>query len=261
MQDAAVKTVDRVAAILRALSARGSAGLPLTELADSAGLSRPTAHRLLGALSEVGFAFQDLATRRYRLGAGAAEIGRHAWQQHVAALVQPALERLAALTGDTVFASVQEGGAAVCVARAVGEYPIRTLTLNVGDRRPLGVGAGSLALFAALPEAEVARILARNADWLAAFPGFGAEALPALVARTRAEGHAWNEGRIVAAMNAVGVALPAGLGRSPVALSLAAIRDRMGPERRPELVRALRAEAERLRDIMGETGLRQEDAA
>ena len=110
VQDAAVKTVDRVAAILRALAdTHSGSGLPLAEVAAEAGLAKPTAHRLLGALTNVGFTFQDLDSRRYRLGAGATALGRAAQRQDLAALAEPALSRIAEATGDTAFASVIEG--------------------------------------------------------------------------------------------------------------------------------------------------------
>lgn len=241
MQDSTVKTVDRVAAILRALGG-AEAGLQLADIAERTRLAKPTAHRLLAALAEVGFAFQDLGSRRYRLGAGAAAIGRSAVRQHVAGVVQPALDRLAQATGDTAFASVNEGTAAICVARAVGPYPIRTLTLEIGDRRPLGVGAGSLALLSCLPDEEIARAIRLNVGWLASYPGFDDAELHALVARTRRDGYALNEGRIVAAMGAIAVVVRDRAGGPFVALSLAAIRERMAPDRLPDLAALLRQE-------------------
>lgn len=246
MQDGAVKTVDRVAAILRVLAQATGPGLALADLASEAGLSKPTAHRLLGALADVGFAFQDLASRRYRLGTGAAALGRVAHRQDVAALAGPALARIADETGDTAFASVIEGPAAICVARAVGAFPIRTLTLDIGSRRPLGIGAGSLALLAGLPDDEAARATSLNAGWLRDFPGFAASDISVLVARTRRDGFSLNEGRIVDAMCAVGVSVHDADGRPLLALSLAAIRDRMARERLPDLVALLRREAARL---------------
>ncbi len=250
MADNAVKTVDRVAAILQALAdTRSGNGLPLAELASETGLSKPTAHRLLGALGNVGFTYQELESRRYRLGSGAAALGRAAHRQDLSALATPALSRLAEATGDTAFASVVEGSASVCVARAVGSFPIRTLTLEVGSRRPLGVGAGSLALLAALSDAEVERSIALNRNWLTDFAGFAPEELPGLVARTRRDGHALNEGRIVEAMSAIAFAARDAAGRPFLALSLAAIRDRMGDARLPELVRLLHEEARRLEEL------------
>jgi DNA-binding IclR family transcriptional regulator len=118
----------------------------------------------------------------------------------VAALARPALDRIADAAGDTAFASVREGPTAVRVARAVGAFPIKTLALGVGDRRPLGVGAGSLALLSGLDDGAVRRAIGANAHGLRGYPGFGAAELPALVERTRRDGYALNEGRLVAVL-------------------------------------------------------------
>jgi DNA-binding IclR family transcriptional regulator len=246
LQDLAVKTVDRVAAILRVLAEHGPGGIGITDIADATQLSKGTVHRLLGALVNVGFAYQQLPARNYRLGSGAISLGSSALHDHAASIMQPALERLAEATGDTVFGSVREGAAAICVARAVGSFPVRTLTLDIGDRRPLGVGAGSLALLAALPDETIASVNDRNAAWLRDYRGFDAAELIRLVARTRRSGYSLNEGRIVPAMNAVGIVVRDAMGQPFAALSVAAIKDRMGKERLRELVELLRREAEAL---------------
>jgi DNA-binding IclR family transcriptional regulator len=246
MPETAVKTVDRIAALLRVLAGHGADGVSLSDAARATGFGNATTHRLLTALADVGFAFQDLRTKHYRLGAVVATLGRAALQQDVAAMADGALTRLAAATGDTVFASVREGLAAICIGRAIGQFPIRTLTLDVGDRRPLGVGAGSLALLAALSDTEIAQVLERNAVWLKDFDGFTADALGRLVEQARSRGYAFNDGLIVPAMNAIAVPVRDTDGRPLFALSLAAIRDRMGPDRLGTLVEQLKNEAAEL---------------
>ena len=72
--------------------------------------------------------------------------------------------KLAEQTQDTVYLSERRGLEAVCTARALGDYPIKALTLDVGIRRPLGVGAGGLAILCALPEAEADEIIEANAS-------------------------------------------------------------------------------------------------
>ena len=246
MQDPAVKTVDRVASILRIVATHGPQGAGVTQISDATGLSKGTVHRLLGALTSVGFVYQQLPARRYRLGAGAIALGGSALHDHAAAIMQPALARLARATGDTVFASVREGPAAICVARAVGDFPVRTLTLDIGDRRPLGVGAGSLALFAALSNEAIACVLKQNARWLEDYRSFDVKELKALVDRTRRAGYSLNEGRIVPAMNAIGVVVRDSRAEPFASLSIAAIKDRMGKDRVRELLRLLREEARAL---------------
>ena len=65
----------------------------------------------------------------------------------------------AARSGDTSFLSVRRDAFAVCLHREEGAYPIRTHALEVGDRHPLGVGGGSLAILATLSDAEIERVL------------------------------------------------------------------------------------------------------
>jgi DNA-binding IclR family transcriptional regulator len=171
----------------------------------------------------------------YRAGASAARVS---------------LIRLAGKSGDTAFASVNEGTAAICVAREVGEFPIRTLTLSVGDRRPLGVGAGSLALLAALADDVIDKTLMRNEAWLKDFQGFSAGRLRRLVERTRKDGFAFNEGGIVPGMNAIGIAVVDEHGLPLAALSVAAIKDRMSKSRISELVDLLGVESRSLATMM-----------
>lgn len=241
--DPPVRSIDRAARLLKAIAAHPFEGAMLVDLAHEIGLGKATTHRLLAALTDVGFVFQDLATRRYRLGSAVVELAGHARTQEIAAVCRPVLERIAAETGDTVYLSAPEGPAAVCLARAVGAFPIRTLTLAVGDRRPLGVGAGSLALLAAMEDKLVTKALERNKDWYPAFHGFAEEIIQELVKRTRREGFAYNEGRLVPGMGAVAVAVLDDNKRAVAALSVAAISERISGERMEMLVGLLQREA------------------
>ena len=247
-----VKTVDRVAHLLRAVATHRD-GAMLSAVARQTGLGKGTVHRLLNALIDAGLVFQDQDTKRYRLGVGLALLGHVAHQQDFAALAKPFLLRLAEQTQDTVYASVREGGAAVCVAREIGVFPIRTLSLDVGDLRPLGVGSGSLALLAFLPGDEVDAMIEKNAAWLARYPGHSRKELLAKVEQTRRRGYSFVDGKILPGMNALGVPILGADGRPVAALSLAAIADRVSGSRVAELARLLSAEAAALATAMGLT--------
>jgi DNA-binding IclR family transcriptional regulator len=218
-------------------------------------MSKAATHRMLTSLCRTGFAFQNLATRRYCLGAAARMLGRAALAHHVGEIATFVMERLAAASADTVFCSVAEGPAAVCIGRALGSFPIRTLTLDVGDRRPLGVGAGSLALLAALPDDEVEDICRRNELWLRDYRGFSQRSLRSFVQRTRADGYASNEGGIVPQMSAVAIAVMDRNGRPGAALTIAAISERMAPDRVRELVMLLRDEVDELETLLAKSDL------
>jgi DNA-binding IclR family transcriptional regulator len=160
------------------------------------------------------------------------------------------LLHLAEQTQDTIYASVREGPAAVCVAKEIGAFPIRTLSLDVGHLRPLGVGSGSLALFAFLPDNEIAATIERNAAWLARYRGHSRKELLAKVQDTRRRGFSFVEGKIVPGMNAMGVPILGSDGRPVAALSLAAITDRVSGSRVGELARMLAREAAELAKAM-----------
>ncbi|ETK37352.1 IclR family transcriptional regulator [Microbispora sp. ATCC PTA-5024] len=69
-----VQSIERAAAILRLL-AQGSGRLGLSEIANSLGLARGTAHGILRTLQLVGFVEQDDATGKYQLGAALLHLG------------------------------------------------------------------------------------------------------------------------------------------------------------------------------------------
>ena len=242
-QLSSVKTIGRAALVLRALADSSAAGLRLADVTAHVGLGKATVHRLLGALVEVGFVEYDKSARRYHLGYALFALGASARRFHLVERARPAMVRLAAATGDTVYLSMRDGDEALCVDRQTGSYPIRTLTLDIGDRRPLGIGAGSLALLAFEPDDEVARILRHNSAARRDYAAFDDASLQRMIASSRREGFAFNDGHIVGAMCALGVPVRDGAGQVRAALSIAAIRERMSEARRGELAAALRAEA------------------
>ena len=245
-QVSSVKTIGRAATVLKALAAGPGDGSRLTDIAAATGLGKATVHRLLGALAEVGFVDYDDQEKRYRLGYALFALGASARTFHVVDLARPCLVRLAAETGDTVYLSVRDGDEAICVDRRTGSFPIRTLTLDVGDRRPLGIGAGALALLAFENEAEIARVMRANAHARRNYAAFDDATLHTLITQARAQGYAFNDGNIVSAMSAIGVPVMDDAGRVLAALSIAAIRERFAGKRLAERVALLQAEAREL---------------
>jgi len=238
------QSIERAAAILRALASGSPKGSRLADVVAATRLSRSTAHRLLVAMAGAGLVEYDAAAAVFHLGWDLFAFGaKAASRRGLIDLAEGAMQRLADRTSDTVFLSVRSNVEAICIDRREGSFPIRTLTLSVGDHRPLGVGAGSLALLASLADGEIGRVLQANGDQIRAYPGFDAASLQMLVSRTRMQGYAFNDGRIVPGMSAVGVAI-IGPGDEPVAaLSVAAIDSRMQPDRRENIATILRAEA------------------
>lgn len=240
------QSIQRVVALLRELTAHNKKGASSSQLASSTGIDRSTAHRMLQCLVGEDLLAFDNETRRYRFGPLAYDIGFAASERlDLTQLCKPTLARIADDTGDTVFLMVRSGDDAVCADRAVGSYPIKTFVVDVGTRRPLGVGTGNLAILSALPEDVADLILGHNAGRIGAFPGVGLERVRALMVHARKVGYVAMDVVGVQGVRAVGV--PVFVGGKPVAaLSIAAIAARMTPEREEKLVKILGRESEAL---------------
>jgi DNA-binding IclR family transcriptional regulator len=239
------QSVDRALALLQAVGRGGAQGLSLSGLITQSGLGKPTVRRLMLALIRGGLVEQDPATRLYHLGEESYVLGTLATPRHgLLEIAADAVVRLARASGDTAFVNMRRGSGAVCLHREEGAFPIRTHALVTGTQHPLGVGAGSLAILSALPDAEVETLLADNADQLSAdYPTYDADLIWRDVALTRLRGFALNPGRVVAGSWGVGVALRRPDGMVAGALSLAAIESRMQPPRDAELAALLTHEA------------------
>jgi DNA-binding IclR family transcriptional regulator len=130
----------------------------------------------------------------------------------------------------------------VCIDRHEGTFPIKTFTLEVGMRRPLGVGTGSLAILAALPEDEVRSIITSNEPRLQEH-GLNSPTLMSQARKAQKLGYAVRETPTLAGVRSIGQALRNQSGVPFAALSISAISSRMADRRLQELATILRNEA------------------
>ncbi len=237
------QSISRAAKLMRAIAMQGREGARLIDLASQSGLERPTVHRILRGLIAEGLLAQNEETRRYQLGPLIFELGLAAAPQYsFRELCQPMLTRIAARTGDTVFLTIRNGEDIVCLDRKEGDFPIRTLTLDIGTRRPLGVGAGGMALLLPLPEQDVASILEANASRIAAYGNLTVPLILDMMRRARKLGYALNDKQVTPGALSIGLPIPTPYGPPYAAVSIGAIADRMSPKRQKELVEILRSE-------------------
>lgn len=234
------QAVARALSLLSLVGRGGEQGLALSQLAAASGLARPTVRRLLLALGAARVVEQDRETRRYHLGPETYLLAGFAAERHgIAHHARDGMARLARDTGDTVLLTVPQDDHTLCLERIEGDFPVRTHALMRGDRKPAGVGAGALAMLAALPAPETEALL----DRVAPLVGDLMTDLRADLARARERGHALNPGRVVAGSWGLGVAILWPDGRPAGALSIAAIEPRMTPARQADLAAALHREA------------------
>lgn len=239
------QSIDRAVTVLLLVGRAGPLGARLVDLVSETLLSKPTVHRMLTALVRTGLVDQDATTRRYHLGPEVYVLGTLASSRFgLHTLAQSALARLANETGDTACLSVARDVYAICLHQEEGAYPIRTHALKAGDRHPLGVGANSLALLSALPDAQVEHAIAANAETLARnYPHYTASVLRTLVAQTRERGYALNPGMMLPGLWAMAVLVRDSVGAAIGAISLAAIESRFDAQRQRDLFVLLQREA------------------
>jgi DNA-binding IclR family transcriptional regulator len=233
--------------MLRAVSAAEPHGASTTELGKTAGLARPTAHRLLTSLADEGLVGRDPKTGRwslgpelYLLGVGAAY--RYDITDHARAVVT----RLARETGESAFLSVRRGDETVCVLAEEGSFPLRSHVLHVGIRFPLGVASAGLAILAHLPAAEVDEYFSRMRPETGWGPSHSESQIRKRIALTRRAGYAVNPALLVEGSWGVAAAVFDRRGRPGWALSLTGVQTRFRAGRRRELGRLLLEQAHEL---------------
>ncbi|RMM85488.1 IclR family transcriptional regulator [Pseudomonas coronafaciens pv. striafaciens] len=244
LAEVGVGAVSRLFAVLRCLGDCDEGGERVTQLARRVGLSQPTTHRLLRSLMDEGMVEQDLLSKRYRLSieffALAARAGNTGNLRDV---VRPSLLRLSASLGDSLFLLARSGFDAICLDRSEGPYPIRTFTGDIGGRVALGVGQGSLAILAFLPEDERETVIAYNLPRLKDFHLYDEVFLRSEVDNVRRLGYAGRNTGALPGMAGLAVPILDRSGRAVAALSVATISDRLGPDRLSTVVELLKREA------------------
>jgi DNA-binding IclR family transcriptional regulator len=242
-----VQSIERTIAIVRAVAQGHKDGARLIEVARLAGLTKSTAHRILQALVQAGWVEQDKERGRFHLGVEVHALGLAAASRHeLVRLGERAVSRIAEQVGDTSYFQLRTGTDSICLARCEGSYPVKILTVDIGMRRPLGMGAGNLALLAFLADDEVERIIAANIDQLGPYAAYGVTITAALVrelvADARRHGHAFVQDVFIPGMAAVAMPIMGADGTPVASLSVAAITGRLQDERRPKVVAALQRE-------------------
>jgi len=237
------QSIERALTLLREIAAHNRSGSRLLDLATRTSLQRPTVHRMLKCLANENMVQQDPDSHRYFLGSMVFELGLTAAPRfNLREICHPALTRIAEATGDTVFLTQRSGLDAVCIDRREGTFPIKTFTLEIGMRRPLGVGTGSLAILAALSEDEIRHTINANGARLPEY-GLSVNSLTAQIRRAQKFGYAVREAPTLVGVRSLGQVLRNQSGVAFAAISVSAISSRMSDKRVAELVAMLKNEA------------------
>lgn len=154
-------SVQKALAVLESFG-RGRRVLKLAEVADAAGISKPSAQRCVHTLEALGYVRREERDTGWRLTPRSLTIA-HAYLSGYR-LIEQAQRHLVDLnqeTGESVSLSEPEDGEMVFVARFPSHKPF-LIHMPVGRRLPMYCTASGRAYLAALPAAEAQQLLRRS---------------------------------------------------------------------------------------------------
>lgn len=240
MDESGPKTFRRGLQIIEALRAAGDDGLKITDIAALTGIQRTTVYRFLDVLVDQDYV-QPATEDRIFIFNHAHFAGGPAATYSIDRL-KPVLARISAQTGDSSFLVRRENGDSLCVHREVGTYPVQVLSVTIGHKQPLGVGAAGLALLANLPKDDIAQILHANKNMLPAFGGMTCEQMEQLIKSTLERGWSAVGNAAVPGVLGVGVPILHRSGHPIFAISVSSVIDRMPLTRQRFIVELIKKE-------------------
>jgi DNA-binding IclR family transcriptional regulator len=218
------QAIRRAAAILRLIGQGSSQGIGLAAITKALNLPRSTAHRILKCLVEEGLVGHEPEKRRYVVGQLTYELGLTVTPDVLEITKwRAAVDRVAIRTGATSYLMSRSGMEVVCVHKAEGRSVIRAIPVEVGQRRFLGVGAGSTALLAALDDETVDRVLDAILPAIGDYPGLDEQTIRQIIERTRSTGFAVSVGTVYQDVVGIGRAIPKAGGPPSLAVTIAAL--------------------------------------
>ena len=231
-----VQSLERAFGLLDLIAGHHATGLTLAQAQQCTGLDRTTVHRMLSYLTQAGYV-QRMAggERPYTLGCRSMALGLSAFTHPpLVDALRPLMKKLARRSGDNVFLVIRLGDFSYTLHLEQGSVPMPRYPELVGASLLLGLGTGSMALLAALPDPELCAHLARHQATYSANQ-FSPLRMQRAIQRTRqlgytlaaepgvaGAGYAWNVPQF-----------------GNIALSILSNRARMPVTRRHELARML----------------------
>jgi DNA-binding IclR family transcriptional regulator len=236
------QSIERAVALLKELSARGTFGWRLSDLAAHCNLDKGTAHRILNCLQRERLVQRRESDRHYLPGPLLFELSLTLPPlAEFQAACQAPLGRVARRTRGVAFLYLRSGGDFVCAAR-VGTTPLKGLSIQVGTRRPLVSASGGVAILVALPEDESRKIIAENMKRIARFGELRAKSIEKMIRRSREHGFGINLGDVVPGINSFGLAIHDAKGAPFASLTVSGASDDFPPAEIPKVMAVLEEE-------------------
>ncbi len=241
-----IQSIERAAAVLKSVAGAGAAGARLKDISEQTSLMPPTVHRLCKAMLQEGWLLQPPGQRRYFLGQFQPSLDKLSQSRaNIVDAGRRAVRRLAHRTGDTAYLFLCDGIDVLCIDRCEGDYMVKALAVNVGDWRPMGLGAAGLAALSAMPKREQDATIELLLSHRPQLAEQGRDWMEENIRRTKQNGFAF--GHATGLVSGVyGVAAPwpeeNSFGAPFGALSVVAVKDRLDEDRRIEVATAIKEE-------------------
>ena len=233
------QAIRRAVVVLRTLAVGGERGVPLAEIVRATSLTRPTVHRIVHVLIEEGIVERSDRTGNYVVGRQVPELAlARSSRSPLMVAAEPYLAEVSARLGDTLFLTVRTGFDTLCVARRIGSYPIQILSIEVGVRRPLGVSSAGVAILAAMPASEARKIVSTNETRFGSYRTDAATVL-GQIQLARRRGYNLRDVGLVQGTKSISAWIRTPDGQPAAAITLSAIRNRLGPRRAIEVADVL----------------------
>ncbi|HWM39027.1 MAG TPA: IclR family transcriptional regulator [Streptomyces sp.] len=247
-QTSAVKSADRVLAILDLVADRGP--VRFTDVTAELGLPRSSAHGLLATLAARGYLEFDEETKRYGLGLSAWRLSRaYSGHSDLERHARPLMEELAAESGETVQLARLEGIHNVYVAIAHSPRPMK-LVSHVGSRlHAHATGVGKMLLAGLAPEEARRRLSAQELPRLTDRTVTDVDELMDVLETVRKAGHAEDREEYVEGCRCVAVPVLGRGGTAVAAMSVSMPAFRCDDERARAHLALLRSTAQRLQRL------------
>jgi len=222
-QNDGTQAIRRAAAMLRHIARNPTRGVTVRDISDLMNLSRSTVHRILKCLVDENLVHQSSDAKYYTIGDLTAELGMASPGRNLAVTrFRPVLEAVARETGATTYLMGRSGNDSVCLDLIEATSVIRVIPVAVGQRRPLGVGAGSTAILASLADADRNATIDVIEPYLARFTRMSGDMLRDVIETTRRTGFAESWGQVIEGVYGLGMAAQSDGRPASFAISIAA---------------------------------------
>lgn len=245
-----LESLERGLKVLALFGTGGRHEFAMAEVADSLGMTRAAALRVLATLEHLGYVRS--AGRAYTLTPLVLSLG-YAYLSSLGfrALARPVAEALVIETGETCSIGVLDGADIVYVLRCEARRIIR-IDLAAGSRIPAYLSSMGRVLLASLSKSELdAYLAALKPVAVTRRTVIGKPALKRIIAGARSTGWCYIEGELEESIAGMAVPVRNREGRTVAALNLSLVHSRYSQARiRRELLPRLLAASRRIEDIV-----------